>query len=139
MSRVTFSPAAIADIDGMWDYTAEMWGVDQADRYTDDIRDACNALAAGTKQGRTVDVRGGYLKYSVGKHFVFFWAASDLVDFIKARQRILHEVTETTEKKKRLNAEIEESPYKRIKMKSVEEGRSISDITRDLWSEYLSK
>lgn len=58
----------------------------------------------------------------------------------EARQRILQEVTETaTEKKKRLNAEIEESLYKRIKMKAVEDGRSISDITRDLWSEYLSK
>lgn len=58
----------------------------------------------------------------------------------EARQRILQEVTETaSETKKRLNAEIEESLYKRIKMKSVEEGRSISDITRDLWSEYLSK
>ena len=57
----------------------------------------------------------------------------------EARQRILHEVTETNEKKKRLNAEIEESLYKQIKMKSVEEGRSISDITRDLWYEYLSK
>ena len=58
----------------------------------------------------------------------------------EARQRILQEVTGTaSEKKKRLNAEIEESLYKRIKMKSVEEGRSISDITRDLWSEYLSK
>ena len=57
----------------------------------------------------------------------------------EARQRILHEVTETNEKKKRLNAEIEESLYKQIKMKSVEEGRSISDITRDLWYEYMSK
>lgn len=57
----------------------------------------------------------------------------------EARKRILHEVTETTEKKKRLNAEIEESLYRRIKMKSVEEGRSISDITRGLWYEYLSK
>ncbi len=57
----------------------------------------------------------------------------------EARQRILHEVAETSEKKKRLNAEIEENLYKRIKMRSVEEGRSISDITRDLWSEYLSK
>lgn len=57
----------------------------------------------------------------------------------EARQRILQEVTETATEKKRLNAEIEESLYKQIKMKSVEEGRSISDITRDLWSEYLSK
>ena len=57
----------------------------------------------------------------------------------EARQRILHEITDVNEKKKRLNAEIEESLYKRIKMKSVEEERSISDITRDLWSEYLNK
>ncbi|WP_299154587.1 plasmid partition protein ParG [uncultured Tateyamaria sp.] len=55
------------------------------------------------------------------------------------RKRILHEITETTEKKKRLNAEIEETLYRKIKMRAVEEGRSISDITRDLWSEYLSK
>lgn len=57
----------------------------------------------------------------------------------ETRQRILHEVTEKTEKKKRLNAEIEESLYRRIKMRAVEEGRSISDITRDLWSEYMSR
>ena len=57
----------------------------------------------------------------------------------EARKRILHEFTETTEKKKRLNAEIEETLYRKIKIKAVEEGRSISDITRDLWSEYLSK
>jgi len=58
----------------------------------------------------------------------------------EARKRLLHEVTGTTEKKKkRLNAEIEEALYRRIKMKAVEEGRSISDITRDLWSEYLNK
>jgi len=54
-----------------------------------------------------------------------------------ARKRILHEITGTTEKKKRLNAEIEETLYRKIKMRAVEEGRSISDITRDLWSEYL--
>ena len=56
-----------------------------------------------------------------------------------ARKRILHEITETSEKKKRLNAEIEETLYRKIKMRAVEEGRSISDITRDLWSKYLSE
>jgi len=57
----------------------------------------------------------------------------------EVRNRILHEVTETTERKKRLNAEIEETLYRRIKMKAVENGRTISDITRELWVEYLSK
>lgn len=87
MSRVTFSPAAVADIDGIWDYTAETWGVDQAEHYTDDIRDICNALAAGEKTGRPVDVRDGYLKYAVGKHFVFFVMAGDGIAVI----RVLHQ------------------------------------------------
>ncbi len=91
MSRVTFSPAAIADIDGIWDYTAETWGVDQADRYTDDIRDACKDLARGTKQGRTADVRDGYLKYAVGKHFVFFVGTGDGIAVI----RVLHQQMNT--------------------------------------------
>lgn len=55
------------------------------------------------------------------------------------KQRLMQEVTEATEKKKRLNTEIEENLYRRIKTKSVEEGRSISEITRQLWLEYLSK
>jgi hypothetical protein len=55
----------------------------------------------------------------------------------EARKRILHDVTEGSAKKKRLNAEIDESLYTQIKMRAVQEGRSISDITRDLWTEYL--
>lgn len=87
MSRVTFSPAAIADIDGIWDYTAEMWGVHQADRYTDDIQHVCGALAAGERNGRTADVRDGYFKYAVGKHFVFFVMTGEGIAVI----RILHQ------------------------------------------------
>lgn len=83
MNRVTFSPAAIADIDGIWDYTAETWGLDQADHYTDDIKDTCDALAACVKQGRVVDMRDGYLKYAVGKHFVFFLRAGDRIAVIR--------------------------------------------------------
>ncbi|HXI14664.1 MAG TPA: hypothetical protein VNM92_18755 [Thermoanaerobaculia bacterium] len=56
----------------------------------------------------------------------------------EARRRIMHDVTETSEKKRRLNAEIEDPLYRRIKIRAAEEGRSISDITRALWLEYLS-
>ena len=91
MTRVTYSPAAITDIDGIWDYTAETWGLDQADRYTDGIRDACNDLSAGVKHGRAVDVRDGYLKYAVGKHIVFFVRAGDGVAVI----RVLHQRMDT--------------------------------------------
>ena len=56
-----------------------------------------------------------------------------------ARQRILHEISETNERKRRLNAEIEDTLYKQIKMKAVDEEKTISEITRTLWVEYLSK
>ena len=55
------------------------------------------------------------------------------------KSKLLSDVTETNEKKRRLNAEIEDSLYRRIKGRAAEEGRTISSITRDLWVEYLSK
>lgn len=87
MSRLTFSPAAVADLGDIWDHTAEQWGVDQADRYTDSIRDACLGLADGKIQGRRVDIRDGYLKYFVGRHVVFFRPQDGGIDVI----RILHQ------------------------------------------------
>jgi len=72
MKSLAFSPAAEADIDGIWDYSAETWGPDQADRYTDEIRDACLALAHERKQGRSVDVRSGYLRLSTGSHVIYY-------------------------------------------------------------------
>ena len=69
---LTFSPAAVADIGAIWDYTAENWGVGQADRYVADIRSACVALADGESVGRRVDVLDSYLKFPVGRHLIFF-------------------------------------------------------------------
>lgn len=57
----------------------------------------------------------------------------------EARERIMKEVTNTTEKKRRLNAEIEDGLYRQIKVRALEEGRSVSEITRTLWVEYLSE
>jgi hypothetical protein len=55
------------------------------------------------------------------------------------RTKLMQDVTESNEKRRRLNADIEDALYKRIKIRAAEEGRTISDITRELWIEYLSK
>ena len=86
MKSLVFSPAAQADMEGIWDYTAGRWGPAQADRYTDDIRDACNALASGRRQGRPADVRPGYLKYLTGSHAIYFRDHGDRLEVV----RILH-------------------------------------------------
>jgi len=81
-----FLPEAEADLADIWHYSAERWGVNQADRYTDDIRDACLALADGSRLGKRVDVRPDYLKYRVGRHMLYFREHSDRLEII----RILH-------------------------------------------------
>jgi toxin ParE1/3/4 len=87
MTGLAFSPAAEADLDHIWSYSAEHWGPDQADRYTDEIRDACCGLASGDRRGRPVDVRSGYLKYATGAHMIYFRDRGDWLEII----RILHQ------------------------------------------------
>ena len=57
----------------------------------------------------------------------------------RLKDQLLTEVQSTNEPKKRLNADVEASLYRRIKTQALTEDRSISDITRQLWVEYLSK
>lgn len=87
MKAIAFSPAAEADISEIWDYSADRWGPDQADSYIDAIRDACYALAQGTKQGRQAEVLPEFMKYFCGSHVVYFLDGPDRLDVI----RILHQ------------------------------------------------
>ncbi len=86
MKALAFSRVAEADIDGIWDYSAENWGVDQAEQYTRDIRDACRALASGRKRGRAVEVRAGYLKCPCGSHVIYYRDRGDRLEIV----RVLH-------------------------------------------------
>lgn len=87
MKAIAFSPAAVTDIDEIWDYTADRWGPDQADSYTDAIRDACYALARGTKHGRPAEVLPNFQKYLCGSHVVYFLDDPDHLNVI----RVLHQ------------------------------------------------
>ena len=73
MKGYVLSPAAQADLSQIWDYSARNWGAEQADRYILAIRDACEALADGSRRGRAVDdIRPGYRKLAVASHFLFY-------------------------------------------------------------------
>jgi toxin ParE1/3/4 len=83
MRALVLSPAAEADLDRIWDHSAEHWGSDHADRYIDEIRDACQNLAAGVRRGRPVDVRDGYMKYAVRAHMIYFRDCGDRLEIIR--------------------------------------------------------
>ena len=67
--RYVLSPRAQADLDDIWDYTADRWGLDQAETYTRDLWQRIEAVAARPAMGQECsDIRAGYYKISAGSH-----------------------------------------------------------------------
>ena len=85
------APLAESDLEDIWDYTAENWSKEQAERYHRGIVAVMEELAAGAKSGRPIDIREGYFKYPVGSHFVFFQQSDEGIAVI----RILHQSMDT--------------------------------------------
>jgi toxin ParE1/3/4 len=88
VKELVYLSEAEADINEIWDYTADHWDFEQADGYIQQITRACVGLANGTLQGRSAaDVRSGYRKRSVGSHVVYYQESPDAIVVI----RILHQ------------------------------------------------
>lgn len=73
MPHLLFSPAAQIDLGGIYDYTLETWGIDQAEHYVRELHNTCHDLASGNGKGRNAShIRQGYFKQSYGSHFIFY-------------------------------------------------------------------
>ena len=88
MNRYVLSPRAQADVEDIWNYTAENWGEPQAERYIRQLQPAIQAISADPRKGQSCeDIRPGYRKYPVGSHVLFFRIVDGVVDVV----RILHQ------------------------------------------------
>ncbi|MEY8013771.1 type II toxin-antitoxin system RelE/ParE family toxin [Mycobacterium servetii] len=87
--RYLLSPAAQADLEQIWDYTYDRWGVDQAEDYLRELQHAINRIAANPRIGRACDeIRPGYRKLAAGSHTLFYRVtAGNVIDVV----RILHQ------------------------------------------------
>lgn len=87
MTAYRLSPAAQSDVADIWNYTAEKWGIDQAEAYVRRVKRAVQAIAADYQFGRACEeIRSGYWKYLVGSHVLFYRIDLDGIDVV----RILH-------------------------------------------------
>ncbi|UJW76266.1 type II toxin-antitoxin system RelE/ParE family toxin [Rhizobium sp. SL42] len=59
MSSYSLRPSAEADLEEIWDYTAEIWSVTQAEHYVSDIFASISHLVANPHLGRPVS---GYIQ-----------------------------------------------------------------------------
>jgi toxin ParE1/3/4 len=88
VKEFVLSPAAELDLDDIWDYSVENWGIRQAERYIRMIQDTIVGLTDGTQPSQTAShVRPGYRSMLVGTHILFFKETDSLIDVI----RILHQ------------------------------------------------
>ena len=82
------SPEADRDMELIWLYTLEQWGLDQANRYTDDLTAAFSQLSENPRIGAiSEDIRKGYRRSRVGRHTIYY----RITDYGIAVIRILHD------------------------------------------------
>jgi toxin ParE1/3/4 len=87
MAQYRLSPAAIKDLESIWQYTQQQWGVDQAQRYFETLVSAFESIAQTPNTSPACDhIRAGYRSQLIEKHVIYFRITTDGVDVI----RILH-------------------------------------------------
>ncbi len=87
MSQLRLSPKACADLDTIWNHTAQRWGQDQAEAYLLSLGETMKLLASQPGLGRNIDlIRKGYLKFPAGSHIFIFRMQSKAIEII----RVLH-------------------------------------------------
>ena len=66
------APDAERDLELIWHYTFEEWGLEQAHRYTDELTEAFARLAAKPNIASAADhIRKGYRRTRVGRHVIY--------------------------------------------------------------------
>jgi toxin ParE1/3/4 len=67
------SRRAESDLDEIWDYSAERWGREQANKYVEALRESIRGIALDPSRGRSVTVGArSYHRYSSGSHMIFY-------------------------------------------------------------------
>jgi toxin ParE1/3/4 len=85
--RLEFTPRARRDIEEIWEYSVDQFGVDKAETYLRDIQRAVMTVTEDPGRGLGCDeIRPGYRKFSVGSHILFFKASATRLVIV----RILH-------------------------------------------------
>jgi toxin ParE1/3/4 len=73
MASYRLAPLAEQDMETIWEYSFEQWGINQANYYTDELVSTFEDLAASTSQASSCDdIRVGYKIYRQGKHLIYF-------------------------------------------------------------------
>lgn len=82
-TRYRIRALAQADLESIWLYTFEQWGITQADSYLEALIQRFEWLAENPSLGkRRDDVKQGYFCFPEGRYLVFYILVNDQVEII---------------------------------------------------------
>lgn len=88
MADFRLTPAALNDLESIWRYTAQQWGLTQAAHYIDQLNEVFEAIAQSPNLASPCDtIRPGYRRFQVERHAVYFRLEAGTVVVV----RVLHE------------------------------------------------
>jgi toxin ParE1/3/4 len=92
-SSFTLREAAQADLEDIWLYTFQQWGIDQADSYVQSLLARCEWLSQNPLVGKKrEDLKVGYYCFPEGVHLIFYTINQGKIDVIG----ILHQNMDIT-------------------------------------------
>jgi toxin ParE1/3/4 len=87
MRELLLSPRARSDLDGIWDYTAQIWGLEKAEAYLREINQAFELLRHSPHIAAPYDhIRLGLRRFPSGSHAIFLRSTRDSLKIV----RVLH-------------------------------------------------
>ena len=88
MLELVIRPRARRDLKGIWAYTVQQWGMEQADRYLHDIDREILKLLQFPEIGTSYAfIRAGYRVLHVKRHLVFYLPKGQRLEIV----RVLYE------------------------------------------------
>ncbi len=89
MAKYELTNKAVADLNGIWEYTLENWSENQADRYYDMLLDICQDIADNPELGKNYNgIKSDLFGLKANRNVIFYRKSN--VNPIEIT-RILHE------------------------------------------------
>lgn len=93
MYKIHQQVKARRDLINIWRYSYENFGVEQADKYFDELESAMNTIQDNPLIGVSCDyIRAGYRQYKVNEHYIFYRVSKNTVHIV----RVLHDSMQAT-------------------------------------------
>ncbi len=87
MSKYRFTDEAVADLNGIIDYSLETWEREQTRKYTTELEQLCQKLAGNPRLGNPCnELADGLYSFPYHSHILFYCCSNHTVSIV----RILH-------------------------------------------------